>query len=150
MTATITRLGSGGPYEAAIGYSRVVSANGFAMTAGCTSVVDGQVAHVGDPGAQARVALQTALAALARVGATAADVVHSRMYLTDRAHADAVGAAHGEVFADIRPAATLVLVAGLIEPQMLVEIELVAVLPTGAAGPAASASGASAAGVAGP
>jgi enamine deaminase RidA (YjgF/YER057c/UK114 family) len=126
---SIVRLGSGGPYEAAIGYSRVVAANGFALTAGCTAVIEGVVAHLGDAGGQAGVALSNALAALERVGAGPQDVVQSRMYITDRADADAVGAAHGAVFGAIRPAATMVLVAGLIDPAMLVEIELVAVLP---------------------
>ena len=126
MTGQIARHGSGGPYEASIGYSRVVVANGFAFTAGCTATVDGKVAHLGDPGAQAGVAIANALAALERVGVAAERVVQSRLYIADRGHADAVGKAHGAAFGAIRPATTLVVIAGLIDPDMLVEVELVA------------------------
>lgn len=126
MTAQIARHGSGGPYEASIGYSRVVVANGFAITAGCTATVAGQVVHPGDAGAQAEVAIANALAALERVGVAADRVVQSRLYITDRSHADAVGRAHGSVFGGIRPATTMVVAAGLIDPAMLVEVELVA------------------------
>jgi enamine deaminase RidA (YjgF/YER057c/UK114 family) len=126
VTGQIARHGSGGPYEASIGYSRVVVANGFAVTAGCTATIDGKVAHPGDPAAQAGVAIANALGALEKVGVAPERVVQSRLYLTDRAHADAVGAAHGAAFGGIRPAATMVVVAGLIDPDMLVEVELVA------------------------
>jgi enamine deaminase RidA (YjgF/YER057c/UK114 family) len=126
VSAQIVRHGSGGPYEASIGYSRVVIAGGFAFTAGCTATIDGKVAHIGDAGAQASVAIANALAALERAGIPADRVVQSRLYITDREHADAVGAAHGEAFTAIRPATTLVIAAGLIDPDMLVEVELIA------------------------
>lgn len=126
MTAQIARHGSGGPYEASIGYSRVVVANGFAMTAGCTATVAGKVVHLGDPGAQAEVAIANALGALERVGVAADRVVQSRLYIVDRAHADVVGRVHGSVFGGIRPATTLIVAAGLMDPDMLVEVELVA------------------------
>ena len=96
------------------------------MTAGCTSVVDGVVEGVGDPGLQTRIALGTALAALAGVGVRPEEVVAVRMSITDRAFAEDVGLAHGEVFGTIRPVATMVVVAGLIDPAMLVEVELTA------------------------
>ncbi|SCL37395.1 Enamine deaminase RidA, house cleaning of reactive enamine intermediates, YjgF/YER057c/UK114 family [Micromonospora rhizosphaerae] len=121
---TVTRLGSGGPWEAAFGYSRVVRAGDLAWTAGCTATVDGKVVHVGDPAAQTAQALRIALNALAEVGAEPADVIRSRMYVTDRAHADEVGRAHNAVFGAVRPAATMVVVAGLIDPDHLVEVEL--------------------------
>ena len=81
------------------------------------------------PRAQARTALGIALAALRSAGADVADVVRTRMYVTDRANADAVGRAHGEIFGAVRPAATLVIVAGLLDPDMLVEVEVEAYAP---------------------
>ncbi|MFC3500411.1 RidA family protein [Micromonospora krabiensis] len=125
---TVTRLGSGGPWEATYGYSRVVRAGDLAWTAGCTSTVDGTVTHVGDAAAQTAQALKIALDALAEVGAEPRDVVRSRMYVTDRAQADEVGRAHNAVFGAVRPAATLVVVAGLLDPEHLVEVELEAYL----------------------
>ena len=125
----IERAGSGGPYEESYGYSRVVRVGPFVLTAGCTSTVDGVVAHAGDSAAQTREAFGIALSALAKLGATADDVVRTRMYVTPAADADAVGRAHGEIFGTVRPAATLVIVAGLIHPDLLVEVEAEAYLP---------------------
>lgn len=121
---TVTRLGSGGPWEQSYGYSRVVRAGDLALTAGCTSTVDGRVAHVGDAAAQTAQALRIGLAALAEVGVEPGDVVRTRMYVTDRLHADEVGRAHNAVFGAVRPVATLVVVAGLLDPEHLVEVEL--------------------------
>ncbi|TDB82642.1 RidA family protein [Micromonospora sp. KC721] len=126
--AVVTRLGSGGPWEAVYGYSRVVRAGALAWTAGCTSTVDGRVAHVGDAAAQTAQALRIGLAALAEVGAEPADVVRTRLYVTDRIHCDEVGRAHQAVFGAVRPAATMLVVAGLIDPDLLVEVELEAYL----------------------
>jgi enamine deaminase RidA (YjgF/YER057c/UK114 family) len=123
----IERFGSGGPYEERFGYSRVVRAGELVITAGCTAIVAGELRHVGDPYGQARVALGVGLDALAGAGCPASDVVQSRLYITDPAHADDVGRAHRDVFANIRPAATMVVVAGLIDERMLVEVELVGV-----------------------
>jgi enamine deaminase RidA (YjgF/YER057c/UK114 family) len=120
----VTRLSSGGPWERDYGYARVVRAGDLALTAGCTSTVDGRVAHVGDAAAQTAQALRIALDALAEVGAAVSDVVRTRMYVVDRLHADEVGRAHGAVFGAVRPAATLVVVAGLLHPDHLVEVEL--------------------------
>ncbi|MEH0934866.1 RidA family protein [Micromonospora psammae] len=121
---TVTRLGSGGPWEAVYGYARVVRAGDLAWTAGCTAMVDGRVAHVGDAAAQTAQALRIGLDALAEVGAEPADVVRTRMYVTDRIHADEVGRAHNAVLGAVRPVATMVVVAGLIDPDLLVEVEL--------------------------
>jgi enamine deaminase RidA (YjgF/YER057c/UK114 family) len=121
---TVTRLGSGGPWEQSYGYSRVVRAGDLALTAGCTSTVDGRVVHVGDAAAQTAQALRIGLAALAEVGVEPGDVVRTRMYVTDRLHADEVGRAHNAVFGAVRPVATLVVVAGLLDPEHLVEVEL--------------------------
>ncbi len=126
---TVQRFGSGGPYEEIYGYSRVVRAGQFVLTAGCTSTVDGGVAHAGDAAGQTREAFGIALSALAKAGVGIDDVVRTRMYVTPAADADAVGRAHGEVFAAVRPAATLVTVAGLVHPELLVEVEVEAYLP---------------------
>jgi len=120
----VRRYGSGGPWEDVFGYSRVVAAGPFLMTAGCTATVDGVVAHKGDAAAQAREAFTIALNALAQAGAGVDDVVRTRMYVVDRADCDAVGAVHGELFAAVKPAATMVIVAGLIDPELLVEVEV--------------------------
>ena len=127
----ITRFGSGGPWEAVYGYSRVVAAGPWLVTAGCTATVDGVVLHVGDAHGQALRAFEVALEALAKAGAGAADVVRTRMYVVDAGHADAVGRAHAEVFGAVRPAATLVVVAGLLHPDHLVEVEVEAYRPGG-------------------
>jgi enamine deaminase RidA (YjgF/YER057c/UK114 family) len=122
----VERLSSGSPYERAFGYARVVRSGDLAWTAGCTASADGQVLHVGDAGAQARVAFGVGLEALGWVGLEAADVVQTRMYVANAADCPAVGAAHAEVFGDVRPAATMLVVSGFVDPLMLVEIELVA------------------------
>lgn len=128
---TVIRLGSGGPWEQLYGYSRVVRAGDFAWTAGCTSTVDGVVTHVGDAAAQTTQALRIALDALAEVGAAPGDVVRTRMYVVDRMYADEVGRAHSAVFGTVRPAASLLVVAGLLDPDHLVEVELEAFLGGG-------------------
>jgi enamine deaminase RidA (YjgF/YER057c/UK114 family) len=120
------RRGSGGPYEDRYGYSRVVRVGPLAVTAGCTAVVDEVVQAVGDAGRQARIAFGIALSALAEVGLPVESVIATRMSIVDAADADAVGLAHASVFADVRPAATMVVVAGLIDPAMLVEVEVTA------------------------
>jgi enamine deaminase RidA (YjgF/YER057c/UK114 family) len=125
----IERFGSGGPWEDVIGYCRVVKAGPFLLTAGCTSTVDGRVTHPGDPAGQAREAFTIALTALARAGATRGDVVRTRMYITDGAHADAVGAVHAEFFRDVRPVASMFVVAGFLDPAMLFEVEVEAYKP---------------------
>jgi enamine deaminase RidA (YjgF/YER057c/UK114 family) len=131
--ADVERLGSGGPWEDVVGYSRVVRVGDTAWTAGCTATVDGVVQHPGDAYAQALVAFEVALFALARVGFDTDDVVQTRMYVLRGDDADAVGRAHAELFADVRPAATMVAVAGFVDPRMLVEVEVVAARPSPAA-----------------
>lgn len=81
-----------------------------------------------DPGAQTRRCLEIMLAALTEAGGSASDVVRTRMYITDPAKADLIGEAHGEVFAEIRPVSTMVVVGGLLDPRWHVEMELEAVL----------------------
>jgi enamine deaminase RidA (YjgF/YER057c/UK114 family) len=117
-------VSSGSPWEAPFGYSRAVVIGDTCWVAG-TADPGGE--HPDDPAGQARAALGIIEKALAEVGFGLSDVVRSRMYVTDPAHATAVAGVHGEVFRDIRPAATLVVVAALIEPGLLVEIEVDAV-----------------------
>jgi enamine deaminase RidA (YjgF/YER057c/UK114 family) len=95
-------------------------------------VVDGQVVHAGDAGAQARHALGAIEQSLERAGFTLADVVRTRMFVTDISRWEEVGRAHGEFFGEIRPATSMVQVAALIDPAMLVEIEADAVRGAGA------------------
>ena len=129
---SVIRLGSGSPWEAIVGYSRVVVRGDTAWVSGTTSLVDGQVAHPGDAAAQTRQALANVRDALERAGFTLADVVRTRMFVTDIARWEEVGRAHGEVFGEIRPATSMVQVAALIDPAMLVEIEADAVRAAGA------------------
>jgi enamine deaminase RidA (YjgF/YER057c/UK114 family) len=129
---TVLRLGSGSPWEGVVGYSRVVVRGDTAWVSGTTSTVDGEVAHPGDAAAQTRQALDNVERALERAGFTLADVVRTRMFVTDITRWEQVGRAHGEVFGDIRPATTMVQVAALIDPLMLVEIEADAVRAAGA------------------
>lgn len=131
MGARIQRWGSGGPWEARVGYSRVVRSGDYVHVAGTTATVDGQVVGKGDAGEQTRVALRTIGEALAKAGATFEQVVRSRMFVLDIADWQAVGEAHGEVFSDIRPVATMVEVSRLIDPDHLVEIEVDAYSPLG-------------------
>jgi enamine deaminase RidA (YjgF/YER057c/UK114 family) len=129
---SVTRLGSGSPWEGVVGYSRVVVRGDAAWVSGTTSIVDGVVAHRGDAAAQTREALAIVAEALERAGFSMADVVRTRMFVTDISRWEEIGRAHGEVFGDIRPATSMVQVAALIDPAMLVEIEADAVRGAGA------------------
>jgi enamine deaminase RidA (YjgF/YER057c/UK114 family) len=124
---SVIRLGSGAPWEGIVGYSRVVVRGEAAWVSGTTAIVDGVVAHPGDAAAQTRQCLKTIEVSLERAGFTLNDVVRTRMFVTDISRWEEIGRAHGEVFGDIRPATTMVQVAALIDPAMLVEIEADAV-----------------------
>jgi enamine deaminase RidA (YjgF/YER057c/UK114 family) len=121
----ITRLGSEppGPFEEAVGYSRVVRAGQHVWVAGCTSVNEYGVVEGETPGEQMAIALRTVIASLERVGATAADVVRTRMFTTDISRSEEIGRAHGEIFGAIRPVTAMYEVSGFIDPRMLVEVE---------------------------
>jgi enamine deaminase RidA (YjgF/YER057c/UK114 family) len=123
-------ISSGGPWEATAGYSRAVVAGDRVLVSGTTDAgPDGRSLHPGDAGAQARAAFAIVARALDEAGASLDDVVRTRMYIVDRADVAAVTAVHGELFGRARPAATLVIVAGLIDPTLRVEVESEAVLP---------------------
>ncbi len=124
---TVLNLGSANPWEPVVGYSRIVVRGDTAWVSGTTAIEDGAVVHPGDAAAQTRHVLATIGRSLERAGFTLADVVRTRMYVTDIGRWEEVGRAHGDVFGDIRPAATMVEVSRLIDPDMLVEIEADAV-----------------------
>lgn len=133
--AEVSRLGGDppSPYEGQYGFSRVTRAGGFVFVGGTTSIdADGVV--LGDrPYEQAVAILEKIGHELSRAGASLADLVMTRVYVTDISRANEVGRAHGEALADVRPLMTMVEVSALIDPRMLVEIEAVAWLPGGPA-----------------
>jgi enamine deaminase RidA (YjgF/YER057c/UK114 family) len=117
-------VSSGGPWEAGGGYSRAVAVGDACFVAGTTDAGDdGRSRHPGDAAGQARAALAIIEGALGQAGFELEDVVRTRMFIVDPADAQAVVAVHGDVFKHVRPAATLVVVARLIDPSLLVEIE---------------------------
>ena len=117
------------PWEGKVGYSRTVRVGQHVFVAGTTATDgDGNLVGKGDPGAQARQIMQNIDKALQAVGAELRHVVRSRMFVTDIARWEEVGAAHGAVFAEIRPVTTLVEVSGFVNPDMLVEIEVDAIV----------------------
>jgi len=119
---TRQNISSGFPYEAVFGYSRAVRVGNQVHVAG--TVADGADAYE-----QAKAALAIISRALAEAGASVADVVRTVVYVTDIALAEQVARAHGEIFATIRPASTMVAVSALIRPELLVEIEAYAIVP---------------------
>lgn len=118
-------ISSGGPWEAVIGYSRATVCGEYVHVSGSTATVDGTLQHEGDAYGQTKVALEQVIAkALAEAGHCLADVVRTRVYLASADDMDAAGKAHGEIFGEIRPAATMLAGIQFINPAMLVEIEV--------------------------
>ncbi|WP_436344866.1 RidA family protein [Natronorubrum sp. FCH18a] len=124
-----TRVSSGTEWEPKVGYSRAVRAGAQIHVSGTTATDgDGTVVAPGDPYEQTKRALEIVADALAEAGGSLDDVVRTRLYVTDIDDWEAIGRAHGEAFGDIRPAASMVEVRRLIDPDHLVEIEAVAVV----------------------
>ncbi len=118
------KISSGGPWEASIGYSRATVAGPYIHVSGSTATVDGVLQHEGDAYGQTKVAFQVIQKALEAGGHSLADIVRTRIYLANAEDMDAVGKAHGELFSEIRPAATMLAGIEFINPAMLVEIEV--------------------------
>ncbi|WAU80220.1 RidA family protein [Streptomyces sp. Qhu-G9] len=122
--SAVRRVTTGAPWEEAFGYSRAVELpNGLVLVSGCTSVVDGQIAG-GDPYEQAVNSFNVALAALKQLGLGREDVVRTRMYLTHARDVEDIGRAHKELFDTVRPAASMIIVSGFVDPGLVVEVEV--------------------------
>ena len=117
------------PWEPVVGYSRAVAAGDFVFVSGCTSVADGVFVHDGDAEAQTTQAIANVAQALEALGVGLADVVRTRMFVTDISRWEEYGRAHGAAFGEAMPATSMVGVAALVDPRMLVEVEAVAYKP---------------------
>jgi enamine deaminase RidA (YjgF/YER057c/UK114 family) len=122
------KVSTGSPWEPIVGYSRAIRVGNIVEVAGTTAMKDGKVVGVNDAYQQTKHILQTIEQALKQVGADMSDVVRTRMFVTDITKWEEIGKAHGEYFKDIRPVSTMVEVSALIDPDMLIEIEVQAIL----------------------
>jgi enamine deaminase RidA (YjgF/YER057c/UK114 family) len=122
---------SGSPWEPTIGYCRAVRDGRHVFVSGTCAVMPDGAEPPADAYAQAVRCFEIITGALAEHGASPEHVVRTRIYLTNGGDWEKVGRAHGEVFGDVKPASTMVLISGFIEPSFLVEIEADALLPEG-------------------
>jgi enamine deaminase RidA (YjgF/YER057c/UK114 family) len=129
MTTQRRNIASGSPYEPIIGFSRAVRIGNTIAVGGTAPIgADGKTAGVGDPAAQTRRCLEIIVAAIEQAGGRKEDVIRTRTFLTRVEDWQAVGRVHGEVFAGIRPASTMIVVTEFLDPEWLVEIEADAVV----------------------
>jgi enamine deaminase RidA (YjgF/YER057c/UK114 family) len=130
----MTRLhvSSGSPYEPKVGYARALRVGNLVFVSGTTAGSGGKSVAIGDPEAQTRAIFETIDKALQEAGTSLKDVVRTRVYLVDMDHWEAIAGVHGEIFGDIRPTNTTLVVSGFVRPEWLVEIEVDAVLSDGA------------------
>jgi len=123
------RISSGSPYEPLVGFSRAVRVGDTVYVSGTVAWGDdGKLAGIGDMYAQAKQAIRNVETALLQAGASLNDVVRTRIYVTDISRLVEAARAHGEAFGEIRPASSMVEVSALAEPEMLFEIEAIAVI----------------------
>lgn len=126
---TRQNISSASPYEPVVGFSRAVRIGNLVVVGGTAPIgQDGTTVSAGDPAAQTRRCIEVIRVALEQAGASLSDVVRTRIFFTRRADWEAIGRAHGEAFGAVRPASTMAIVAGLIDPDWLVEIEADAVM----------------------
>ena len=126
----IRRVSTRTPWEPVVGYCRAVAAGDWIFVSGCTSTdEDGQFAHEGDAAAQTSQSIANVAAALAGLGATLADVVRTRMFVTDISRWEEYGRAHGAAFAAAPPATSMIGISALVDSRMLIEVEAVAYRP---------------------
>ena len=123
------RVFSDAAWEPIVGYSRAVAAGDYVFVTGCTSIDGAEFVHPGDAFAQTRQAIANVAAALAKLGCGLNDVVRTRIFVTDISRWQEYGRAHGEAFADVLPATSMIQVSALIDARMLVEVEAVAYKP---------------------
>ena len=125
----IRKISSQTPWEPVAGYSRAVAAGDFVFVSGCTSTAGGEFVHEGDAAAQTTQCIANVAAALERLGAGLADVVRTRMFVTDMSRWQEYGRAHGAAFGETMPATSMIGIAALVDPRMLIEVEAVAYQP---------------------
>lgn len=118
-----SRTASASPYEISYGFSRAVRAGNRIIVSGTAPVEPDGTSTPGDAATQTRRCFAIIVEAIEELGGRAVDVVRTRMFITDPTDADAIGAVHGEVFREVRPAATMVVVAALLRPEWRIEIE---------------------------
>jgi enamine deaminase RidA (YjgF/YER057c/UK114 family) len=129
------KVSSGAVWEPIVGYSRAVAAGDYIFVSGCTSIDGAEFVHEGDAHAQTAQAIANVRSALEALGAGLADVVRTRVYVTDITRWEEYGRAHGEAFGGVMPATSMIGIGALVDPRMLVEVEAIAYKPGIGAGP---------------